>query len=167
MSLARHRPAQAHRGAEERWDVTLPQIEHAALWHLPGLLRILWALTRNTAWLPVRRSRWTDLRLLARFIRAKQVRMLCENARPVAFLARHGAQVHALYVHPAHQGRGYGQLLIEEAQASGALELWTHAENLPARRFYGLAGFQEVETGHANDEGVADVRLVWRKETER
>ena len=31
MSLARHRPAQAHRGAEERWEVTLPQRRTARL----------------------------------------------------------------------------------------------------------------------------------------
>ena len=140
-----------------------PRIEIARMMHLPALLRILWAFTRKTDWLPVRRSRLTDLRILFTLLRERRVRMIRNAGRPVAFLAREGARVHALYVHPKARGLGYGRALLHDAQRTGWLELWTHAANTDARAFYAKAGFEEVAKGEVNDEQLPDVQLIWRE----
>ena len=140
-----------------------PRVEIARMKHLPTLLRILWAFTRKTDWLPVRRSRLTDIRILFTLLREQRVRMISHAGRPVAFLAREGARVHALYVHPEARGLGYGQALLRDAQRTGWLELWTHAANTDARAFYAKAGFLEVASGNMNDERMPDVQLIWQE----
>lgn len=140
-----------------------PQVEIARVKHMPALLGILWAFTRKTDWLPVRRSRWTDIRIIFSLLREKRVRMICNSGRPVAFLAREGARVHALYVHPEARGLGYGQALLRDAQRGGWLELWTHVANTEARAFYAKSGFMEVASGERNDERLPDVQLIWQE----
>lgn len=136
----------------------------ARLWHLPGLLAVLWSFTRTTPWLPVTRTRLTDAGLMARMILRGQVRMLRQGARPVAFLARDGGFVTALYVLPTLQGQGAGSRLLTEAQEQApALELFTHVRNKAARDFYGRAGFAEAEGSLENDERVPDLRMVWQR----
>jgi ribosomal protein S18 acetylase RimI-like enzyme len=55
-------------------------------------------------------------------------------------------ELYAIYVDPADQGRGLGQLLFDAARsglsASGlpAMRLWVLVENHPARRFYERQG---------------------------
>ena len=138
--------------------------DRAHLRHLPGLLRVLWSFTRATPWLPVTRSRLTDIRLMAAMIRRGQVRMLRAGARPVAFLARDGLYVTALYVLPAWQAQGAGSRLLTEAQEQApALELFTHVQNVAARAFYARAGFIEADGSLENDEQVPDLRMVWRR----
>ncbi len=136
----------------------------ARLWHLPGLLVVLWSFTRATPWLPVTRSRLMDARLMAVMIRRGEVRVMCAGLRPVAFIARDGAYIKALYVLPALQGQGTGSRLLTEAQEqTTVLELFTHVRNAGARGFYARAGFTEAEGSLENDERVPDLRLIWQR----
>lgn len=136
----------------------------ARLWQVPSLLGVLWAFTRQTDWLPCVRSRWTDAELMVRIIRRGWVRQW----RSAAFIARDGARIHGLYVHPALRGRGLGAALIRDAKADAdRLELWVLARNAAARRFYAAQGFAEViccPQGMGNDEGLPDILMVWERE---
>jgi ribosomal protein S18 acetylase RimI-like enzyme len=56
------------------------------------------------------------------------------------------AEIHALAVHPGHQGRGHGRALLRAAAADlstggfGSLAIRVRAGNRPARRFYTSLG---------------------------
>ena len=139
----------------------------AHLGHLPHLLAILWAFTRVTPWLPRVRSHAYEAWLMGRIIRRGWVRVIRDAQGPAGFIARDGARIHALYVHPRARRRGMGRDLLRDAKSGCArLELWVAAAYLPARRFYAAQGFDEVlcSQGLGNDEGLPDVLMVWSGE---
>lgn len=133
---------------------------------MPRLLSILWAFTRATPWLPQTRGRWLDARLMGRIIRRGWVRQVADTRGPAGFIARDGAHIHALFVHPRARGQGLGQALLDEAKArADRLELWVLHANTAARRFYAAQGFDEVlcsRDGLGNDENLPDVLMVWQ-----
>lgn len=138
----------------------------ATLWHMPGCLAALWAFSRRTSWLPRTRARREDIALMARILRRGWVRRVRDARGTAGFLARDGARIHALYIHPRARGQGLGTALIDDAK-SGAdrLELWVVHPNAGARRFYAAQGFEEVlcSRGFGNDENLPDVLMVWHK----
>lgn len=76
----------------------------------------------------------------------------------------HVLQVNGLAVHPEHQGRGIGRLLVEAAKRDalrrGArkLSLRVFAPNTAARRLYESSGF--AEEGVLHEEFLVDGQLV-------
>ncbi|MCQ0091810.1 GNAT family N-acetyltransferase [Roseovarius sp. M141] len=128
---------------------------------------ILWGVIRLTPWLPRVRPYRTDLRVMARITRAGWVRMLRDRRGPAAFIARDGAMVHALYVHPRAQGRGLGRALLEDAKrGQRRLELYVAEANAPARAFYTAHGFAEAGRGCGadNDEHLPDIYMIWHQD---
>ncbi|MFC6997850.1 GNAT family N-acetyltransferase [Rufibacter roseus] len=84
--------------------------------------------------------------------------LLEENRQPVAFAAfslleqdEKVYKLNKIYIHPAKQGNGYGELLLAEvikrciAEGGKILELNVHREN-PARHFYQKKGFTIHQT---------------------
>lgn len=136
----------------------------ARMWHVPQMTAILWGFARRSPWLPRVRSRRTDLRIMAQITRRGWVRVLHDTRGPAAFIARDGARVHALYVHPRAQGRGLGRTLLTDAKrAASRLELWVAEANESARAFYAAQGFAETARGigAGNDEALPDIQMVW------
>ena len=120
----------------------------ARLRDVPRLTSILRGFTRQTPWLPKTRSLRTDLHLMARITRAGWVQIMRDPRGTAGFIARDGACIHALYVHPRARRAGLGRALIADAQARAAqLELWVAEANTPARAFYAAHGFIEVGRG--------------------
>ena len=143
-----------------------PVPTRAHLWHVPQMAAILRGFARRTPWLPGVRPWATDLRVMARITRRGWVRVLHDRRGPAAFIARDGAHVHALYVHPRAQGRGLGSALLDDAkQGAARLELWVAEANGPARAFYAAQGFAEAgrSDGSGNDERVPDIHLLWQR----
>lgn len=141
----------------------------ARVWHTPALTRVLWSFTRATPWLPQVRSRRTDLRVMHRIVRDGWVRHIRDRRGVVAFIARQGEVIHALYVHPRARRRGLGGRLLEEAKReSDRLILWTLEANAAARAFYTAQGFTEAGRGmgEGNDEALPDIKMVWTKEAQ-
>ncbi|WP_238987480.1 GNAT family N-acetyltransferase [Roseovarius dicentrarchi] len=139
----------------------------ARLWHVPQMAAILWGFIHRTPWLPRVRPYRTDLRIMAQITRAGWVRMLRDRRGPAAFIARDGAVVHALYVHPRAQRRGMGRTLLEEAKrGQPRLELFVAEANTPARAFYRAHGFAEIarSCGAGNDEHLPDIHMIWHND---
>jgi ribosomal protein S18 acetylase RimI-like enzyme len=89
-----------------------------------------------------------------------------DDRQPVGFLARQGGHVQALHVAAAARGQGVGRALLDEVKAAEpAIELWTFQANGRALAFYGREGLVEAERtdGSGTDEGLPDVRLIWRR----
>jgi GNAT superfamily N-acetyltransferase len=128
---------------------------------------ILWGFARRSPWLPRVRPYRTDLRVMAQITRAGWVHVVHDARGPAAFIARDGARVHALYVHPRAQGRGLGRALLNDAKrAAPKLELWVAEANETARAFYAAQGFAEGRrsNGDGNDERVPDIHMLWQDE---
>ncbi|MEU3951867.1 GNAT family N-acetyltransferase [Streptomyces achromogenes] len=77
------------------------------------------------------------------------------------------AELYAIYVDPAHLGRGTGRALLDAAAgrcpAGARLLLWVLKGNAPARRFYERAGFRAdgaEESFDADGVPVPEVRYV-------
>ncbi len=139
----------------------------ARLWHVPQMTAILRGVTRRTPWLPRVRSFRTDLRVMTQITRAGWVHVLRDGRGPAAFIARDGAQVHALYVHPRAQGRGMGRALLEDAKRGQTrLELYVAEANEAARAFYSAHGFAEAgrSCGAGNDERLPDIHMIWQQD---
>jgi ribosomal protein S18 acetylase RimI-like enzyme len=88
-----------------------------------------------------------------------------EDGRICAFLASKDSYISRLYVDPAQQGQGWGSALLELAKKlhPHGLELHTHVENYPARRFYEKYGFVAVKFGISPAPELApDVEYHWR-----
>ena len=131
----------------------------AHIWHVPWLLAILWA-HRTGHW-------WSDLWIMARATFHGWIRAVSDDRGLVGFSLRKGGDLHALYVHPRAQGRGLGQLLLEDAKAQAqGLNLWVAQDNAGGRRFYNRHGFAEKRRsdGVENEEGRPEILMVWPPE---
>ena len=82
---------------------------------------------------------------------------------PIAFCGRRETGVVGLYVHPDHQQRGIGTLLLKRAEAALAEQgarLLTVEASLPAARFYERHGYTPVETFSHKTRGGLDLMSV-------
>lgn len=82
------------------------------------------------------------------------------EGRVVGFLSLAGNEVGGFFVHPDHQGRGFGRALMDEAASTRPfLELDVFEDNAIGRRFYAAYGFEQIGH-HVNDEvGLTELRL--------
>lgn len=82
--------------------------------------------------------------------------ILEEDSRLCGFLSLIENEVGAIFVHPAHQGKGFGKALMDKAVAlRGSLFLDVFKENSIGRAFYDRYGFRTArehiheQTGNA------------------
>ncbi|MEP3055835.1 GNAT family N-acetyltransferase [Ascidiaceihabitans sp.] len=77
-------------------------------------------------------------------------------------LEREISQINGLYT--AHPGSGDGKALLDAVkQDRDFVQLWTHAPNEAAQRFYAREGFVEVERKEeGRGDGVPELRMEWR-----
>ncbi len=123
----------------------------------------------EAAWMPRIHSREQDLGHGAFLVGKGWVTVARQCGRVVGFLAREGADIHALYLTRPARGQGIGTALLNRAKTeTDTLSLWTFQANTGAQRFYLRHGFHEVERtdGHSNDEGLPDIRYEWSKANE-
>jgi ribosomal protein S18 acetylase RimI-like enzyme len=78
------------------------------------------------------------------------------------FIALRGSHIDQLYVDPAHQRRGIGSLLLDQAVDTtlGRITLDVFEENIGARAFYGKHGFSERDRWMNEQEGAIDLLYV-------
>jgi GNAT superfamily N-acetyltransferase len=101
---------------------------------------------------------------------SKESWVAVDDGRPVGVLVLDHDVVDHLYVHPHHQRRGIGTVLVRHAKRlrPSGLQLWTFQSNVGARRFYEAHGFVAVQTTDGdNEEGAPDVRYEWRPRRRR
>ena len=120
---------------------------------------------RANAWKPRLHSGAEDIAHAAQMIDRGWVTVAETRGVPLAFLAREGSYIHALFVTPDAQGRGLGRALVADAKtATPRLDLWTFAENHGARRFYRREGFTRIARPPASDEGLPEIHLTWTRD---
>ena len=128
---------------------------------------ILSAFIDQTDWMPRIHTRAEDLAHAAALIRRGWVTVAERDGAVVAFAANDGDDLDALYVCREEQGKGVGSALMNHLKSRREqLELWTFQANAKAQEFYLAHGFKEVRRtdGAENDEGLPDIRYVWRRE---
>ena len=87
------------------------------------------------------------------------------KAKPVAFMASSETEVSQLYVSQEFQGQGIGSHLLSlaKAQSNGVLTLSTFEVNKKAQRFYSAHGFTFSAGNSDNEEGLPDLKGVWKR----
>ncbi|MFP7570859.1 GNAT family N-acetyltransferase [Marivita sp. S2033] len=133
-----------------------------------GIGAILSNWIDTTGWLPRVHSRAENIAHAAVMVERGWVVVAECNNGISGFLARHGRDIHALYIDAAARGQGIGTQLLKHAMdCSDRLELWTYQQNLSAQRFYERHGFLETARtdGAGNDEGLPDIRYRWQRTT--
>jgi ribosomal protein S18 acetylase RimI-like enzyme len=131
-----------------------------------ALARIIGDWVREAEWMPVLHSRQEDEAFVAALLNSHILRVARSGVGPLGFLARQGGRVQALHVDAAARGKGIGRALMDEVKAvEPEVTLWTFQANRRAQEFYRREGFAEAERsdGCATDEGLPDVRLIWRR----
>lgn len=126
---------------------------------------ILHRFAREHDWMPELHSCAETIAFCGRMIEQDWVTVAEEEAGVVGFLARNGAEIHALYLAQAARGQGIGHRLLERAKSGQAeLSLFTFQANTGAQRFYERHGFIEVarSDGADNDENLPDIKYLWR-----
>ena len=119
----------------------------------------------ETNWMPRIHTRAEDVSFTADMIDRGWVTVAELDGRVVGFSAREDDTVHALYVNAQARNQGCGASLLQAMQQEqGHLTLWTFQANTGAQRFYERHGFSEAERtdGDRNDEGLPDIRYVWK-----
>ena len=98
-------------------------------------------------------------------VAGSEVWLALADGDPVGYVGFTPTWLEDLYVHPAHQRRGIGTLLLDlvRSRLPEGFSLWVFAGNRPALAFYRAHGLVELELsdGSANEEGAPDVRLAW------
>ena len=118
-------------------------------------------------WMPKLHSGAEDIAFVGRMIDNGWVTVAEVDWVVSGFIAREGERIHSLYIASFAQGHGLGQTLLDDAKSkSDRLTLWTFQANRSAQRFYKRAGFEAVEEtdGSGNDEGLPDIRFLWKAE---
>jgi len=78
------------------------------------------------------------------------------------FISVVGHVLAALFVHPDHQGKGYGRALLEYVKERvPRLELKVYKDNANAIRFYSRQGFSVVEETVDEETGQAEFVMGW------
>lgn len=85
---------------------------------------------------------------------------------PVGFLGLGGNSIAALFMEPAHRGKGGGRCLVSHAQElrGGALTVDVNEQNVAARGFYEALGFAVVARSPLDDTGRPFPILHMRRE---
>ncbi len=79
---------------------------------------------------------------------------------PAGFISLVGRHIAALFVHPVHQGHGYGSGLLKHAmQLYQELTLNVYADNADAVHFYEYHGFCKVSTQTDTATGAPEHRM--------
>jgi len=127
---------------------------------------ILYRFALDTPWMPVLHSEVEAISFCGVMIDRGWVTVAEQEGRVTGFLARDEAEICSLYLAPDCCGQGLGRALLLQAKAVQP-QLWLQAfvANTGARRFYQREGFEEVDRsdGGGNEEGLPDVRMVWRQ----
>jgi putative acetyltransferase len=89
-----------------------------------------------------------------------------ETDLPIGFLGLAGDSIAALFMEPAHRGRGGGRRLVSHAQElrGGALTVDVNEQNVAARGFYEALGFVVAGRSPLDDAGRPYPILHMRRE---
>ncbi len=131
-----------------------------------AMARIMGDWVRETGWMPVLHNRNEDEAFIAGVLGSHTVRVARNGEGLLGFLARHACHITAFYLADEARCQGIGRALIEEVKAvQPEIALWTFQANTCAVSFYVREGFcvDEKTDGSGNDEGLPDLRLIWRK----
>jgi len=91
---------------------------------------------------------------------------IAEETGIAGFIAFRDGWIEHLYIHPAHQRRGLGLALLEQAKKRfPELQLWTFQRNHNAIAFYEANGFRLVRQtdGAVNEEREPDALYIWSR----
>ncbi len=100
------------------------------------------------------------------YLPSTETTLYVEDGKILGFLSLiDGTFIGALFVDPAHQGKGVGRALVEDAKGRyPQLTLAVYAQNTGAIGFYQRMGFQVVTEQPNEDSGLPELLMAWQRE---
>lgn len=100
------------------------------------------------------------------YLPSAETTLYVEDGKILGFLSLiDGTFIGALFVDPAHQGKGVGRALVEDAKGRyPQLTLAVYAQNTGAIGFYQQMGFQVVTEQPNEDSGLPELLMAWQRE---
>lgn len=144
--------------------VTLPPIRRAVAADGPACARIVAGWLAEKDWMPGDAPDEAALAdILSKGLPAREAWVIGDPVAGYLSFEPETATIHGLYV--GARGRGYGKALVDRVKAGrDFVQLWTHAPNTEAHRFYAREGFVPVETRpEGRGDGVPEIRMAWHR----
>ncbi len=144
------------------------RVRQAIAEDLPACADIVNDYIDATEWLPRTAPRVEIEKAFSPDLLTKRIVYVAEAAGAiVAYLSMSlEGWVAAIYIKPAHRGRGIGKRLIDCAKREpvDALELTVFEPNVAAKRFYEREGFRELpeRRNDKTEEGVPTLLMRWQ-----
>ena len=116
----------------------------------------------RTPWIAPRLTREQIAGIVEGAMAAREIWLIGGPAEGYVSVNPATGQIGALYCD--RTGAGLGRALLDRAKEGREyLQLWTHAPNVDAHRFYAREGFAAVEEKAMGDDGLPEIRMEWRR----
>ena len=124
--------------------------------------RIVSDWIERTPWMPRALTQDKLEAMIDEALPHREIFLIGEPAVGYLSLNPETGQIGALYLD--QPGQGLGKALMDRAkQGRDYLQLWTHAPNEAAQRFYAREGFHVVEKKPKGGDGLPELRMEWRR----
>ena len=124
--------------------------------------RIVSDWIERTPWMPRNLATEELQAMIAEALPKRDIFLVGEPVLGYLSLNSETGQIGALYLD--QPGQGLGKALMDRAkQGRDYLQLWTHAPNEAAQRFYVREGFDVVEENPKGGDGLPELRMEWRR----
>lgn len=128
---------------------------------VPAIARIVNDWIDRTEWMPRTYPRETIEGFVAEALPVREIFLIGEPPEGYLSLDPESGMIGALYLD--RPGQGLGKALLDRAKSGRRyLQLWTHAPNAAAHRFYRREGFEAVERREAGGDGLPEIRMEWQ-----
>lgn len=128
----------------------------------PSCAAIVNAWIDTTDWIPRVHSKDAIEDMLRTGIPAREFWVASDPIAGYLSFNRDISQVMGLY--SAVPGSGVGRALMDHVkEGRDWIQLWSHAANTAAHRFYRREGFIEVEQNPKGADGIPEIRMEWAR----
>ncbi len=124
--------------------------------------RVVNGWVRATGWMPNRFSDDEMAEMIAAAIPLREVYVVGDPVSAYLSFYPEEAQISGIYV--AERRAGIGKALIDHVkQDRDYIQLWTHAPNADAHRFYLREGFEKTGKTREGHDGNREFQMEWRR----
>ncbi|MDJ0639200.1 MAG: hypothetical protein QNJ20_10215 [Paracoccaceae bacterium] len=141
----------------DRWPIRVAETEDAGT-----CARIVHDWVRRTSWIEELHTRDALTAMIAEAMPKRDIFLIGEPPAGYLSLNLETSLIGAFYLDAP--GQGMGKAILDHVKdGRDYLQLWTHEPNKAAQRFYAREGFEPVERNPKGDDGLPEIRMVWRR----
>ena len=115
---------------------------------------------KTTKWIPRLYSKQELLKMIEEAIPYRELWVIGNPVSAYVSFNNDLSQIVALY--SSVPGKGYGKILLDKVKEGREyIQLWSHAANESAHRFYNREGFKTAAYKEKGDDGIPEIQFKW------